>query len=896
MLIDLWYRFSFITYAKSIGSNRSNANTNKNKGESSPGSHKKMKQVVVVLVGNWKAYCLTANFKLPIIFPAPLTSFLSSAKSQSKEDQSTSNGNMTDLSAHDEGSITYASSMDKCDQTESKDDLKMVPTSPNRKQETPSKKCASRICIGLFSSPEVAVGVESISDCNSLNKLLKEECAYSTSTTSKESSEDEDSDTTLNQCHSVDSPKKRHVESDDNSHSRKKKIKKDPESDEKQKQLKELERKKAKEEKQRLKKEKRLQREEEKKRMIEEERQKRREEKRRLAEERLLEQEEEKKRKSEEKRRQQENRKEALRQEKEQKLKERQVMLEIKREQLAKEKEEKRLESDRKKKERQEAKDKLMEEKRKQKEQDKLARQQEKRKKEEEKQKVENEELRKKQKERDTFAKFFIKAPKPESTKIAPAQGLKHFPAFELKPGMTLAPTVSSAILDPTKFEEELQKQDFDRELSIQQLRNSKGIVSKSLRSNNKDANSDDYHMVAKHATNGQVFLVRNSKSSNTCQEAVMEITAAEEVQFRHQEMVAIKFLQFHDNYRPAYFGTWRKSSKTISPRNPWRKDEKLVNYEYDSDGDWEEDDPGESLSQSENEAESDEDEDDDDGFFVPHGYLSADEGVCSDENDGGNEGKSLQPVTKAKTWEADIQRKCKQLQPLVIGCSWSSTGKSHYLLENCACKPLLDFPINPDFQDTKSIKTSEKHTSDQSNTKNGNSPATRRGRGGKEGRVPEEALPDLIKLIHGSTNSLQRLIEEFRDFWYKKQSENEIKADLQPENSLKVASSAANSDLDSPKRKSDEISGSTDITSNSNQVSPSHTSEIESYAISKRQIEVKILSMAQKERRDSDVKMHWYVDDTVLESFGLLEWSRTRDRTNDGDNTPRVYIKKKKL
>ena len=139
------------------------------------------------------------------------------------------------------------------------------------------------------------------------------------------------------------------------------------------------------------------------------------------------------------------------------------------------------------------------------------------------------------------------------------------------------------------------------------------------------------------------------------------------------------------------------------------------------------------------NEAESDEDEDDDDGFFVPHGYLSADEGVSSDENEGSNEGKNIPTTSKSKTWEADIQRKCKPLQPIVIGCLWLDDETPHHVLESCACKPLIDLPINPDVQEMKQVKVDEKLNVDQKNTKSGNSPATRRGRGTKEGRVPEE-------------------------------------------------------------------------------------------------------------------------------------------------------------
>ena len=40
------------------------------------------------------------------------------------------------------------------------------------------------------------------------------------------------------------------------------------------------------------------------------------------------------------------------------------------------------------------------------------------------------------------------------------------------------------------------------------------------------------------------------------------------------------KLLKFVENYRPAYYGTWRKQSKVIRPRAPLNKDESLLNYE----------------------------------------------------------------------------------------------------------------------------------------------------------------------------------------------------------------------------------------------------------------------------------------------------------------------------
>lgn len=42
---------------------------------------------------------------------------------------------------------------------------------------------------------------------------------------------------------------------------------------------------------------------------------------------------------------------------------------------------------------------------------------------------------------------------------------------------------------------------------------------------------------------------------------------------------VCCKLLQFHTNHRPAYFGSWRKKSNTISPRAPFRKDIVSVSF-----------------------------------------------------------------------------------------------------------------------------------------------------------------------------------------------------------------------------------------------------------------------------------------------------------------------------
>jgi hypothetical protein len=83
---------------------------------------------------------------------------------------------------------------------------------------------------------------------------------------------------------------------------------------------------------------------------------------------------------------------------------------------------------------------------------------------------------------------------------------------------------------------------------------------------------------------------------------------------------VRMKLLQFHDNRRPAYYGTWRRHSAFVGPRRPHAQDVQILDYEVDSDDEWEEKgaEDGESLKSD--------DEDEDDEEFG--------EGNLSDEED----------------------------------------------------------------------------------------------------------------------------------------------------------------------------------------------------------------------------------------------------------------------
>ncbi|CED82876.1 Putative growth response protein [Phaffia rhodozyma] len=61
--------------------------------------------------------------------------------------------------------------------------------------------------------------------------------------------------------------------------------------------------------------------------------------------------------------------------------------------------------------------------------------------------------------------------------------------------------------------------------------------------------------------------------------------------QLSNQRLFKRKFLQFREDIRPAYFGTWTQSSTLIGPRTPFAQDMTHFDYSYDSGGDWEEED-----------------------------------------------------------------------------------------------------------------------------------------------------------------------------------------------------------------------------------------------------------------------------------------------------------------
>ncbi|XP_026160832.1 chromatin assembly factor 1 subunit A [Mastacembelus armatus] len=205
-----------------------------------------------------------------------------------------------------------------------------------------------------------------------------------------------------------------------------------------------------------------------------------------------------------------------------------------------------------------------------------------------------------------------------------------------------------------------------------------------------------------------------------------------------------MKLLQFHENYRPAYWGTWNKKSSHISPRFPFRQDKDLLEYEVDSDEEWEEEEPGESLSQSEGEDEEEggeDDDDDDDGFFVPHGYLSDDEVALEEEEGGDLEKQKLLQKLKAREWDElmSTKKKMKVLDPVVRGCIWDGEGPGLELLQSyamCLIEPLPKADTSPGPEELSQKCQRE-----------------------------AQLLCQLLPLLHGNLNSSKVIITEFQEF-----------------------------------------------------------------------------------------------------------------------------------
>ncbi|XP_033634465.1 chromatin assembly factor 1 subunit A-like [Asterias rubens] len=436
----------------------------------------------------------------------------------------------------------------------------------------------------------------------------------------------------------------------------------------------------------------------------------------------------------------------------------------------------KELEKEEKKKEKQlkkEAEDldreqkKMAKEEEKKKKQDIIdAKMEEKRKKIEEKQQIEDEKLKeeeekkKKENRQKTFFKSFFKEAAP--IKEVVEKSSNWYAPFQVKEHMVLAPLVRNPSFIDTKesFDAAFTDQNCTL-LYFEELRTkvrAKGKMGKtpSAKTKEKEATS--------RTTSPSVEKMGEEKDAQD-----VEIVSVSPKPKKQTTRMKCKFLQFHENYRPAYYGTWRQQSKMVNPRNYLKKDEDLLDYEIDSDDEWEE--PGESLSHSEGEEDGEDDVDagdSDDGFFVPHGYLSESEG-CEGEDEEEGESWKARRAAKAKSWEVELKRQQGVLKAVIVGCLWESASSkaSAGNLKAMEAYKIVALTATPiDIRRRKQTTSNDEMPRKDSTLKNVKSiMGVSQGISMKR-PVPAEAMPDLIRLVHGNVAGIRTLQREFREFW----------------------------------------------------------------------------------------------------------------------------------
>lgn len=394
------------------------------------------------------------------------------------------------------------------------------------------------------------------------------------------------------------------------------------------------------------------------------------------------------------------------------------------REEREKEKREKKEKEEREKLEKKEKEEKEKAEKLKVKEEQRKSKQEarleEKRKKEEEKRVREEEKRLKEEKDRMIAEKSeitrFLQKPKTQQAPKTLASACGKFAPFEIKEHMCLAPLTRVQCEDSvlTELDQFLSKPEGNQNKLL------KDWTSKTPRRSGPT----------------------KPRPTDTMRECVIEGPKADGVPDR-KRYGHMKLLQFRENHRPAYWGTWSKRSSHISPRCPLTQDKELLDYEVDSDDEWEEEEPGESLSHSEGDDDDEggeNDDDDDDGFFVPHGYLSDGEGALEEEEEGGNlEKQKVRQKLKAREWdELMAKKKLKVLEAVVRGCVWEGEGPQLELLQPYAVCLLEPLPkADPSTPEEASIKQQR----------------------------DEQLLSQLLPLLHGNVNSNKVIITEFQEF-----------------------------------------------------------------------------------------------------------------------------------
>ena len=438
----------------------------------------------------------------------------------------------------------------------------------------------------------------------------------------------------------------------------------------------------------------------------------------------------------------------------------------LEKEKLKQEKETEKL----KEKERKEAEKKAKEA---QKEAERLEKEEQARKKQEEKDEKEKAEKAKAEKAKMSFASFFVKKQKAASEPSEPQKENSIFTQFQVKSNMKVAPILRGLIANDFELNTGVPTE----ELYLNKLSKGHFKPGKQSRTWPYASKVDD-----------EIEILEDEEDEDDIGEEILNeslIKPSEKKVFKKA-----KLLQFHDNQRPAYFGTWTKKTDKISGRKPFGVFADF-DYEYDSDEDWEEEEQGESLSDEEKDQEEDEkedeklDEDDDDGFFVGHGVLDKDELRNDDDEDDEAFDEELEmkkQKLKAQQFEEEYKKKKPtKLKPRVFGCFWNDPAHAHDKDDQVRINHESFIKILNPFKAVVLQQIGLIQTSlSKPKVEEKESPSTAEAPKAKVLKeFPESAMLDLIKLVHANTNKKPFLAREFVEYWSSKNSGTKLSQQL---------------------------------------------------------------------------------------------------------------------
>ncbi|KAI9484131.1 MAG: chromatin assembly factor 1 subunit A-domain-containing protein [Benjaminiella poitrasii] len=237
-----------------------------------------------------------------------------------------------------------------------------------------------------------------------------------------------------------------------------------------------------------------------------------------------------------------------------------------------------------------------------------------------------------------------------------------------------------------------------------------------------------------------------------------------------------MKLLQFSENVRPAYHGTFTQKSRAVNGRRPFAQDNDILEYDVDSEAEWEPEGEGEDIH-SDNEEEEDVNSDvidpDDAGWLVPEGYLSDNEGVEGEYDDERVIHKSLQSSKNTSKRVA--------IRKIVLGPFFEGETEEDEVMKPFETHFLLDIPkegYNPFYKEPVSKISTSTSSTNANNNNNITAPASNH----NKSEFTELHTNALINVINEKqSESIPSLITEAKANWIlkdvsKRQLEAKIK------------------------------------------------------------------------------------------------------------------------